>query len=272
MLTCVESPYRVFKNKMPEDGIIIEPSRFINNFIFKSINKFGVLKAPDNILSMINLFPERSLSVDLLKDYESPLKGVFVRPNYDNMNELFMNAKKKLETSNEVFATPVATALFLEWLIKENIEININLNLQVELETIYNEYAKERNKIFVPIVTERLLKLFSIFYRGEIKKETKFFSAIQLNLLDTEKKNDLSFIKKSNFKDIIKIIERIKEKHKGEFSSNNIFNKLLEDLHTVQDLKRKGYKKEIIKNSIVLEPIKESLEKSKEDFKAIIEG
>jgi len=162
--------------------------------------------------------------------------------------------------------------LFVEWLIENKIDIDLNFNIQVDLDTLYSSYAEEKNRIFVPVATERLLKLFSIFYGKEVKNDIKFLSAIQLNLLDAEKENDMSFIGNSNFDDVIQVVEEVAENHKNEFSSNNIFNKLLEDLYSVKNLKKNGYIPDFVKGSLVLKPTEETLNKSKEYLKSILEG
>ena len=262
MITCA--------SKIGVGSKLLEPSLFINNFLVKSLNKFGIVPSPKEILEMLEDNPHRNISMSHLGT-NSPIKNIFSRPILDNTNGLFESVLKRNLEGEDFSATPIATSLFLEWLLKRGEVEEVSFNIEIELDELANAFANAKNREFSPLRLERLLKLFAIFYGKEFQNQIKFLSAIQLNMIDADK-GDLTFFDKSNFKDLEKLVKSIKKKYENKFSSNNIFNKILEELKTAQILQREGYIEEIIQGILVLKPQQHSIEKSKNYFLQLIEG
>ncbi len=258
-------------SRLGKGSKLIEPSSFVNNFISKNLAKFGVFPTPASLLSLLEEDFYRNISMSNI-DSESPLLSILARPNYGNLEGLLENAKKRLEGGEDISATPKATALFLEWFLAKGEDSEISFNIEIEMDELAEAFAEAKNRSFVPYNLERLLKLFAIFYGKEVPKQIKFLSAIQLNMLDANKKDDLTFFDKSNFVDLIEVVESVKEKYVGKFSSNNLFNKVLEELNTAYQLQKEGYEEVRDNNILILKPLPSTLEESKEDFFKMIEG
>ena len=270
MLQTVATAKEAFEIKKPFDGVLIEPSAYINSFLVRSLDKFGVIKAPNELIDKIRENPEKNIGDREIKDIKSPLKSIFLRPDFNNTDGIFLSVANKIREGRSIYATNKGAAMFFEWIIQKEVDIDFNVNIDVE--EVSNAYAEIKNKDFKPLVLERLLKLFAIFYGKEFKKDNRFISAVQLNLLDADKSKDISYISETNFKDVSDIVKTVYKKHKNEFSSNNIFNKILEELKSINKLKEEGFEVEYINSVMVLKPTEISKKTSKEEFLKMLEG
>lgn len=266
MLHIKNNLWEVFQSKKQGDAILIEPSKFINNFLVRSLDKFGVVKGPETIISEIMNNPEKNIVHDL------SVKGgdIFRRPMFGNVEAIFKTTKQNLAEEKTVFATPAIAALFIEWGIQNEEDLDFELIADVEFDEISKAYADEKLKDFNPLSLERLLKLFSIFYGKKItKKEVKALSDLQIKLLEAEKSESLDTINTSEVSDIVK---NVSSENGSNFSSNNIFNKILEEIESVEKLKEFGYNLKKEGSFTVFFHKEETFEKTKEAFNKLIEG
>jgi len=268
MLVVTSDSEQVLRQRGRNDGVLIEPSCYINNFLVRSLDKFGVVAGPHEVLEKIEKYPNANIPLSQIPG--PTLKRIFARPDFGNTESLFNATIEQLKSGDSVYTTPGAAGMLMKYIVDNEIETDFFFNLQVEIEEIHNSFAEKNNKPFIPIGFERLLKLFSIFYGREIKNKIKFVSAVQLNMIDADK-GDISFIKRTNFKDLKDIVLSVYENHKEEFSSNNVFNKLLEDINNIM-----RYKKDLVATyegeTLIILPSKELIEKDKQVMKQILEG
>lgn len=231
MLHIKNNIWEVFQSKKLGDSIMIEPSCFVNNFLARSLDKFGVVKAPEKVIEDIMNNPEKNIVHDLW------VKGgdIFRRPMFGNLNSIFEVTKQNLSEGKTVFATPAISALFIVWGIENKKDLDFDLLADPSVETISEAYAIETLKEFNPLSLERLLKLFSIFYGKKIQRfDIKALSEFQIKLLDLEK--GTQSLETLNCEQIEIIINNVYQENINNFSSNNIFNKILEEIDSMKKI------------------------------------
>ncbi|MCK9372476.1 MAG: hypothetical protein M0P91_04705 [Sulfuricurvum sp.] len=215
-------------------GSIALPSNLINNFLVRSLDKYGILSAPEELLEKIIQNPE--LTIYTTSEYSS----IYTRPLHGNLEQIFSSALNKLKNNEDVFATPEAAALFIEWYSKGEIDFLIEIDTkEVKFEELGEAFSKFHSKPFHPNDLEMLLKLFSLFYAKEIEqKDIDMISKVQILLekLADKEKNKLEELDFSRIKIIAQELDS-----KQTFGTNNIFNKILEEIEKVEALQHYDY-------------------------------
>ncbi len=212
------------KNKHSQNGsILMEPSIFASNFLIRSFDKFGIMDVDAELLYLIDT--QQNIHNHSLSNQEQHFVRMVSRPIYGNTDRIFEKSLEELNNGNEVFSTPGAASLFLKWLKEEEIEFSFDINSSFTLENLAEEYSAIQNRDFYPVVLERLLKLWFIFYGKYIsKEETKEIGIFQSEILKgnySEEKVDK----------VYELVDKIKkqELEKAALPSNNIFNKIIEE-------------------------------------------
>jgi len=251
-LTVHSDALTALKEKKGHDGILLEPSLLVNSFLVRSFDKFGVLKAPDRVKEMILLNPERNLFKSELRNI-NPIVDIFLRPDHGNVKALFETTLNNIAEDKNIHTTPAAFGMFIQYCIDNELNIDFNVNVQVEMDKLYKNYTDTVCKRVSPIAVERLIKLFSLFYGKDFKKDTRYISKIQKDLSEAEKTGNTNIIKEINFDNFIGIVEGIMTEYCQGFSSNNIFNKLLEELYMLKKMQEEGFSSEYIDETLVLD-------------------
>lgn len=227
-----------YKNLSKENkSFLALPSKLVNNFLVRSLDKFGIIEAPDKLIEMILNKPEASLKME--KGYSS----IYCRPVYNNSDYLFQIALDKMKAGEDIYSKPEAAAMFFEWYVLRNQDKDFEIKIDTEkvlFEDLAKAYSKASTKSFHPNDLEMLLKLFSLFYAKELnQKEIENISKMQTDLekMADKKVDKLEYLRIIYVKPII---ERIAEINTS-FGTNNIFNKILEEINKIESLLHFGY-------------------------------
>lgn len=236
-----ETP-EVLKNWNPEEGLLLLPSESVFSFMVKNLDKMGVVKANQEIIDMIENPRIKSISIEKIKSYLSSdhLTDIYSKPNKGQLDKLFLKTLDNISEGRDIYTTPEAFALFMEWCNKNYPDFDEEVFYEGDVDNIFTAYANQKSKSITLMSLERILKLFSMFYGKKMdKKDIKHLSKFQYDLIDGNTEEifkSLSTIKN--------IVINIYEKHGKELNSCNIFNKILDLLDVLEDLSKDEYLKE----------------------------
>lgn len=261
-----ETP-EVLENWHPQEGLLLLPSESVFSFLVKNLDKFGVVKANKEILEMIDNPRIKNISIEKVKSFLSSehLADVYSKPNKGQLDKLFIKTVENISEARDIYCTPEAFALFIEWSNNNNFEFDEEVVYEGDYENIVNAYASQKSKSITPMSLERIIKLFSMFYGKKMeKKDIQILSKFQYFLID----GNTSEIFK-NIEKVKKIVENNYEEFGKDLNSCNIFNKILDLLEIMEDLSQDEYieEKDMF---LVLKPSKKRKMIHKESFKRIL--
>jgi len=223
--------------------LVDDPADYVANFFMESMHKFSVIPVPLNkeLLRIPNIRKSK-----VKEDYKEALIAALTRPRLGNLDKLFTRALANLEEGKDVFATPRGGILFIDWAIKNNYFEKFEIDTLLSLDEMGEINNQIQNKSFYPIATERLLKLFMLFYSKYLTEEeiisvSKFQN--QLIYLDRQETQEqmaygLDCIRKKNIEVIEGVLKKVKSevmtKNGHMLPSINIFNKIEEEIGSLQ--------------------------------------
>jgi len=243
---------------------ISRPSLKANKFISQKMAKLGVVSTPEKILEGV----ENKKSFWLPEELNLLGRRLYSRPDMFNVQGLFNMIKRE----DEAWLCPFVGAEFLASLSEDELE-DTNVYLSgIDTSEVYMVWAETLLKPFVPLATERLLKLFGMLYHKKLTKEKNFFvSKAQMCLLDTEEGRFEEFAS-FDYTKLLSIVEEV-EKSQSLNTSDTLFNKIKEDITLLQwylDDKKTEIKKE--DGVLALFASEDLLLKKEEEIEAILTG
>jgi len=205
-----------------EDPVLVEPSKILSSFQVYALGRYGVLPTPSELRGLAK--NTRAWKEDYLSD--NPLYLAYTKPNREVLSSIAEGIIKSKLGYDYIYVTPGLAGEMLS--IKPDIYFTIDD--WIDKETVVQEYRKALYPDISPLATERLLKLFSLFYHEEfMPKEMKLISAMQKLLLANKEKDNISIVAKKSYAVINKGYKKIKE-HQPNLPTANLVTKVLECL------------------------------------------
>lgn len=220
-----ESNGEAYKSKASKGGFLIKDEQnLLSKFLVNTCSKYGIL--PLRIEMQEGIMTKETIS-----DYHNFFKAMLSKP-VNVLDKLF---EKSIELDTVHF-TPLTGALFIEWAYDNKIKVD-DLDADLTSSDLAEEYNKYRNRTLYPLVIERLLKIFCLFYNKQCsKEELDFVSAVQSELHYNNKSATFTVSEDtlSKLKDLInKVYES--EQEANQLPDCNVFTKLLEEINLAID-------------------------------------
>jgi hypothetical protein len=263
---------------------VSEPAYFINSFITLSLNRFGVVSFPQALIdSKIwkSIEDKKWVPIEKIGEF-FPSEGekilytnLMAAPLYDNVAAIINKGINTLNRGEDLFMSEGMFVYFYEHLFRNNMPLPETEVIINDFESAYDSYVSLKNPSVSVLALERLIKLFAIFYgKKEIKAlgAEKDITKVQLHLLNIARGNK-SYLRTLNLQPLIDTVLAVRGKYEEKFSSNNIFNKILELATAIDRYQKAKAIKWIEDNGIViLSPASDFIEKEKEEIKRFLES
>lgn len=220
-----ESNGEAYKSKASKGGFLIKDEQnLLSKFLVNTCSKYGIL--PLRIEMQEGIMTKETIS-----DYHNFFKAMLSKP-VNVLDKLF---EKSLEL-DVVHLTPLTGALFVEWAYDNKIKVE-DLDADLTSSDLAEEYNKYRNRTLYPLVIERLLKIFCLFYNKQCSKEDlDFVSAVQSEL-HYNNKSDTFTVSEDTLNKLKNLINKVyeSEQETNQLPDCNVFTKLLEEINLAID-------------------------------------
>lgn len=234
MLHILSAQDAFHKAKVNNGSILMEPSLFSSNFFIRSADKFGIYDVPAEILHLAD--NQANIHHHALNGLDPYFVEMVARPIFNNKEKIFEKAINTLQNDGDLYATPGGASLFLKWLKESCQEVELNISSEFTLEDLSLEYAKLENRDSIPYALERLIKIWFFFYGKKVsRQDTRLAGFLQENII--QKKYENLEIEADKFYSIVK---KTRDNETNQLPSNNIFNKLLEELYIFSNALKNG--------------------------------
>lgn len=265
MIYIYRDTQEVLLNWTSNDGLLLMPNKSVSSFIVKSLDKYGILRAKEEVMKLINS-NKKNISISQIEEYftDNAYLDIYSKPNRGQLEQLFNKTVTNISEGRDIYCSIDGFVLFIEWAKDNYSEFDQKIYYDGNPEDIFNGYGETKIKPITLNNLDKLIKLFCLFYGKSIPKEDIYLISDFQNKI-----TELDLIFFEELSQVIQIITTKYEEHKEELPSNNIFNKILEMLENLELIKDNFSIKEDVKLKVLV-PSKEIKEKYSTDFKELL--
>lgn len=247
-----------------KDGLLLLPNKSVSSFIVKSLDKYGILRAKEEVLNLVE--KKKNVSISQIEDVfaDKHYLDIYSKPNRGQTELLFKKTVENISEGRDIYCSIDAFVLFMEWAKDNYSEMDQEIYYEGSPEDIISSYGDVKLKPITLNNLDKLLKLFCLFYGKSIPKEDIFLiSEFQYKLIEMNFKffNDLD--------EVISIVDNKFSEHKETLPANNIFNKILEMLENLKMIENDYYTDENISLKVLF-PTKEIIDRYSKEFENML--
>lgn len=255
----------VLNNWTKGNGFLLLPNHLISQFLVVNLNKYGIFKAKDEILKLVES-DKKNISIAEIEEHFSTKEyiDIYSKPNKGQTELLFRKTVENISEGLDIYCSLDAFVLFIEWAKDNYEEFNEEIYFEGEVEEIIQCYGETKVKSITLNNLDKLIKLFCFFYGSKTTKNNiSKISRFQTKLT----KFDLTLF--NVLEEIHEIIESIYKDSYQSLPANNIFNKVLEMLENLMFLNGNFYAEENTAFNVI-HPTDEIIEIHKNNFKQML--
>ena len=230
MIYIYDTTEEVLTNWTSGEGLLLMPNKSVSQFIVKNLDKYGILRAKDEVLKLVNS-KKKNISISQIKEYftDEAYLDIYSKPNRGQTEQLFNKTVENISEGRDIYCSTDAFVLFIEWAKDSYPDFDEEIYYEGKPDDIINSYGNTKIRPITLNNLDRLIKLFCLFYGKSIPKEDIYL------ISDFQKKAislDMTFF--NDLRKVISIVENKYDEHKETLPSNNIFNKILEMLENLE--------------------------------------